>query len=84
MVGSAVELGAPEEIARQAYSDNNEPHIMIAGFSTEKAIVEQGYILLPVNFASNALAKPIDFGKVTWLGSQVRDFYNNRLGVDVT
>ncbi len=83
MIGAAIRLGVPPEIALRRYIKNDEPHIIFLGKRQGVQIIETAYVLIPPEFIVKAQNSPIEtLATMSWIGSQVRDMVNGRLTID--
>jgi hypothetical protein len=82
----AVKFGVPIHHVIREGASSDQIHVLFAAQkkSPNKAGSELGLVLLPTAFIQQARREPIQtLGSIAWAGSQIRDFANNRLDIDV-
>ena len=83
MLGAAIHLGVPPQIALAKYSINTEPQVLFGANRVGIQQIETAYVIIPPEFIHQAKSKPIEaLAAMTWIGSQVRDMANGRLFID--
>lgn len=83
MIGAAIQLGVPLQIALTTYSKSDEPHVLFAAEQVRGVSKEVAFVLVPPEFIQRAVNTPVEaLATMAWIGSQVRDMVNGRLYID--
>lgn len=83
MLAASIELGLPPSIAVKASPKNDEPYILFITKKEGRAIMQEGYVLIPPELLLKANSNPVEaLATMVFLCSQLRDLLHGRLDME--